>query len=87
MFSNGCSSSYFFQDLLLFYDRLIVLSAGVAEQFRPEKPCPLKSLLVLPFTDQFRIAAQKDLRHLPAFVVGRSRVNRGGRGGRPGNCR
>ena len=68
----------FFQDLLLFYDRLIVLSAGVAEQFRPEKPCPLKSLLVLPFADEFRISAQQDLRNLPAFVVGRAGIDRRG---------
>ncbi len=61
---------------LLFDGILIVLSAGVAEQLRPEKPCPLESLLVLPFADEFRVAAQQDFGNLPAFVVGRSRVNR-----------
>ena len=59
---------------LIFDEILTALSAGVPKQLWPEKFCPLKSLLVLPFTDQFRIAAQKDLRHLPAFVVSRGRA-------------
>ena len=46
------------------------------KQARTELFSALYGLLVLPFPDEFGIAAEEHFRHLPAVELGRSGVNR-----------
>ena len=53
----------------------------VFQQFRTQLTCSFQSLPVLPFPNQFRVAAEQHIRNLPAVEFGRSCVL--GRGEQP----